>query len=76
MARAELENLDATYVVQSGDRVYVALGDFFAARGSHAGFAIVDIRSPAKLAVLSVWKSEKRLRGSVPILGLPAVMHI
>ena len=61
-------DLDAMHLTQRGDHLYLALGDFFNARGTPAGFAIVDVRNPAQPRVVSVWKSKETLHGSAIVI--------
>lgn len=57
-------NLDAMYVAQDGDRLYVALGDFFAAAGSATGLAVLDVSDATQPAVLGTWISTEVGSGS------------
>lgn len=68
VATRDLGGLDAANLVQSGDRLYVALGDFFAAGGAKAGLAIIDVRDPRSPRVRSLWTSEERLNGSTAVV--------
>ncbi|MGA8990152.1 MAG: hypothetical protein WB500_07190 [Rhodoplanes sp.] len=60
--------LHAMNLVQDGDRLFVALGDLFAATGSKAGLAIIDVSQPAQPRVMSVWTSATTLKGSAVVL--------
>jgi len=66
VAKKSLANLDAMNLDQHGDYLYVALGDFFR-KGSHAGVAIINVKTPSKPVVTSVWKSPKPMEGSAAI---------
>ena len=57
-------NLHVMNLVQRGDFLYLALGDFFAARGSRAGLAIVSVKNPRRPKVTSLWTSARKIRGS------------
>lgn len=63
-----LGGLDATHLAQQGKFLFVALGDFFNARGSPAGLAVLDVSQPSQARVLSIWKSEKKLDGAAAVL--------
>lgn len=69
IGREQLAGLDAMNLWQRDDLLFVALGSFFNARGSHAGMAIVDVGDPTKPKLLSVWKSEKKMRGSAVVVA-------
>ena len=60
--------LHAMNLVQDGDRLFVALGDLFAARGSKAGLAIIDVSQPTQPRVMSLWTSATTLKGSAVVL--------
>lgn len=53
--RAAFGGLDAMYLVQHGDDLFVALGDHFAAGGARAGLAIVSVREPRAPAIRALW---------------------
>ena len=61
--KARFKRLDAMNMVRTGNHLYIALGNFFGGK-SKAGLAILDISSPRKPLVLSVWTSPKVLEGS------------
>lgn len=63
-----LGGLHAINLVQEGDRLFLALGDFFAAGGSKAGLAIVDVSQPTQPRLLSLWTSATILKGSATVL--------
>jgi hypothetical protein len=63
-----LGGLHAMNLVQEGDRLFIALGDLFAAAGSKAGLAIVDVSQPTQPRLLSLWTSTANLKGSAVVL--------
>lgn len=63
-----LGGLHAMNLVQEGDRLFLALGDLFAAGGSKAGLAIIDISQPTQPRLLSLWTSATALKGSAVVL--------
>ena len=63
-----LGGLHAMNLVQEGDRLFVALGDLFAAAGSKAGLAVIDIGQPAQPRLMSLWTSASKLKGSAGLL--------
>lgn len=68
LGKAQFGGLDAMNLAQSGNRLYIALGTFFAAGGAQAGLAIVDVSASKSPKVLSVWKSPQKLHGAAAIL--------
>lgn len=58
---AALGSLDVMNLAQSGDYLYLALGNHFSAN-ENPGFAIVDVRDPARASVVALWR-EPSLRG-------------
>lgn len=69
IAKHELSGLDAMHLTQRGNRVYVALGDLFAARGDKAGLAVIDVATPAVPKLLGSWTSPKVENGSAVIVA-------
>ena len=65
---AQLGGIDAMHLTQQQDTLYVALGDFFNAKGSAAGLAAVSVARPAAPKVLSVWRSADILQGAAAVL--------
>lgn len=65
---AKLGGLDVMHLTQQKDKLYLALGDFFNAKGSPAGLAIVSVARPAEPRVLSVWQSPATLQGAAAVL--------
>ena len=55
ISRNALGGLDAMNLHQENNRLYVALGDHFSARGSKAGLAVLDIGNPKAPTVLGLW---------------------
>ena len=46
ITKKDLAQLDAMNLTQQGQYLYVALGDFFSARGAKAGLAVIDVKNP------------------------------
>lgn len=69
IAKRELSGLDAMHLTQRGTRVYVALGDLFAARGDKAGLAVIDVSMPATPKVLGSWTSPTVENGAAVIVA-------
>ena len=67
VSKADLGGLDAMNLRRGGKRLYVALGDHFAAGGAHAGLAIIDIAKPRRPRVVSVWKSAGKGNGAADV---------
>jgi hypothetical protein len=65
---AKFGGLDVMHLTQEKDRLYLALGDFFNARGSPAGLAVVNVANPRQPRVLSVWKSAEKLQGAAAVV--------
>lgn len=65
---AQFGKLDAMHLTQRGDRLYLALGDHFAAKGAHAGLAIVSVKNPAEPRVLGVWTSPQSHAGAAVVV--------
>jgi hypothetical protein len=63
-----LGGLHAMNLVQEGDRLFIALGDLFAAGGSKAGLTIIDVSQPTQPRLLSLWTSATLLKGSATVL--------
>jgi len=59
----ELGNLQVTNIFQSGNYIYLSLGDFFG-RNSKAGLAIIDVSNPENPTVADQWESTEVLSGS------------
>lgn len=71
IARLPIEQfgkLDVMHLTQRGELLYLALGDFFDAKGAHAGLAIVSIADRAAPKVLGQWTSPKPVQGSAIVL--------
>lgn len=62
-----LGNMGVGHCVHRGKYLYLGLGDFFG-RKKYAGLAIIDISSPTKPKVKSIWKSPQPLHGVSTIL--------
>lgn len=63
----ELSNLHVTNIFQSGNYVYLSLGDFFG-RNSKAGLAIIDVNDPQNPTVTDQWESTEVLSGSAIVV--------
>ncbi len=68
ISTSELGGLDVMHLVQQDNLLYLALGDFFNAKGSPAGLAVVSVSDPRVPKVLSMWKSAETLQGAACIL--------
>lgn len=62
--KKRLANLDPTHLLIDGNRLYVALGNFFNPRGSKAGLASIDVSDPGKPVVEGIWTSPEKGRGA------------
>ncbi|MBM3981056.1 MAG: hypothetical protein FJ304_12365 [Planctomycetes bacterium] len=60
-------NLDAMNLAQRGELLFVALGDFFAAKGAHAGLAVVNVANPAAPKVVALWTSPHPVKGAAVV---------
>ena len=61
----DLYMLDVMNIVQKGNYLYLALGDFFnGIDGSKAGLAIINIETPTNPVVTAKWQSEAVIGGS------------
>ena len=67
--------LHAMNLALDGDRLLVALGDFFG-RKSKAGLAVVSIRAPAAPRVLGVWMSDAELKGAADVAGSGKIAYL
>ncbi|MFO0875985.1 MAG: hypothetical protein U0840_01325 [Gemmataceae bacterium] len=64
----QLGKLDVMHLTQRGQLLYLALGDLFAAKGAHAGLAVVDLSKPAMPKVLGLWVSPGPQNGSAVVV--------
>lgn len=64
---SELGNLHATNIAQSGNYIYLSLGDFFG-RNSKAGLAIVDISDPKNPSLTDIWESDTVISGTAIVI--------
>jgi len=60
--------LEVMNLTQQQDVLFLALGNFFDARGSQAGLAAVSVKQPRTPKVLALWKSTDTLHGSAAVL--------
>ena len=60
--------LEVMHLAQQKERLYLALGDFFNARGAPAGLAVIDVTNIRKPRVLGVWKSPEKLQGAAAVI--------
>jgi len=60
--------LEVMHLAQQKERLYLALGDFFNARGALAGLAVVDVANVRKPRVLGVWRSPEKLQGAAAVI--------
>lgn len=71
-----LLGLDAMYAVQNGSHLFVALGDFFAAAGSRAGLAMLDVANPSSPAVVGTWATDGIVNGSAVVLVKDDIVYL
>jgi hypothetical protein len=64
----QLGGLQVMYVTQRDKYLYLALGNFFDAKGSQAGMAVVSVEDPEHPVVLSKWISEPIVGGASSVL--------
>lgn len=64
----EFGQLDVTHLTQQGELLYLALGDFFAAKGAPAGLAIVSVKNPREPKVLGLWTSPQMVDGAAIVV--------
>jgi hypothetical protein len=64
----QLGDLEVMHLTQRKDLLFLALGDFFNAKGAHAGLAVVNVAKPGEPKVLSVWKSSEKLQGAAAVI--------
>lgn len=64
----QFHNQHVMHLTQSGELLYLALGDLFSASGATAGLAVVNIKNPQRPKVVSQWKSEEVLQGTATVL--------
>ncbi|MEZ6132096.1 MAG: hypothetical protein R3C59_25835 [Planctomycetaceae bacterium] len=67
LPKGRFGGLDVMDVTQQGNHLFVALGDFFSARGARAGAAIVDVSDPGRPQVNVVWQSDDVLKGAAVV---------
>jgi hypothetical protein len=60
---SSLDNLHVMSVTQSGNYLYLALGDFFAAT-QNTGMAVVDVTNPAAAVLKDFWKNGPATQGT------------
>ncbi|MCI0416356.1 hypothetical protein L0222_26580 [bacterium] len=59
-----LHNLHVMNLSQTGDHLYLALGNHFGLAVQNPGFAIIDVSTPESALVVSVWSDPKRRSGA------------
>ncbi|MGE0594488.1 MAG: LVIVD repeat-containing protein [Vicinamibacterales bacterium] len=64
---ARFGGLHVMHLDLQGTTLYAALGDLFAARGSKAGLAAIDVRDAAHPVVLGTWASGETLGGAAAV---------
>ena len=64
---SELGNLHAMNIFQSGNHVYLSLGDFFGG-SSKAGLAIIDVTNPTNPVVTDQWESTEVIGGAAIVI--------
>ncbi len=61
---ASLNGLHVMSLSQTGNYLYLALGNHFGKAGQACGFAIIDVTDPAKANVVATWSDSKRKDGA------------
>ncbi|MEZ5402674.1 MAG: hypothetical protein R2729_23570 [Bryobacteraceae bacterium] len=67
IGRFRFGGLDVMNLVQRENLLYLALGDFFSARGSKVGVAVVDVAQTRSPKIVALWRSDETLRGSAAV---------
>lgn len=61
---SQLNSLDVMNLSQSGNYLYLALGNHFGTAQQNPGMAIVDVTDPANAVVKSIWKDSSKISGA------------
>lgn len=64
----QFQNLHVMHLTQSGEHLYLALGDLFNSSGAPAGLAVVNVKEASRPRVRSQWKSDEVFQGSATVL--------
>lgn len=64
---SDLSNLHVMNIYQSGNYVYLSLGDFFGGN-SKAGLAIIDVSDPTSPMITDIWESTEVISGSAIVI--------
>lgn len=64
----KLSDLHVMHLAQQDNYLYLALGDFFDAKGQPAGIAVVDVSDPLRPAISAIRVTESKLHGASSIL--------
>ncbi|MBS0203151.1 MAG: hypothetical protein JSS49_09655 [Planctomycetes bacterium] len=64
----QFHNLQVMHLTQSGEHLYLALGDLFNSSGAPAGLAVVNVKNAQRPRVVARWKSDEVLQGSATVL--------
>ncbi len=64
---ARFGGLHVMHLELQGTTLYAALGDLFAARGSKAGLAAIDVRDAARPVIVGTWVSGDTLGGAAAV---------
>jgi hypothetical protein len=62
----QLQGMEAMNLTRRGNLLFVALGNFFQ-KHNHAGIAVIDIGVPNRPNVVSIWKSEEKMKGGAVV---------
>ena len=64
----DLFSLDVMNIVQRGNYLYLALGDFFGPDVSKSGFAIINISNPTSPIIEDIWESDEVQDGAAIVI--------
>ncbi|MEM7315670.1 MAG: hypothetical protein AAF497_21235, partial [Planctomycetota bacterium] len=68
LTRQQFEELEAMNLFVKGNRLFVALGDFFRP-SEYSGAAVIDISAPEEPRIVGLWKSPEKLKGCAAIVA-------
>ena len=69
IAGAAIRSLDVSSLEQQGEYLYLALGNHFLTANESPGFAIVDVRNPARATVAALW-TDPGLKGGAGAVAI------
>lgn len=71
-----LRGLHVMNLSQSGNYLYLALGNHFGIAQQNPGFAIVDVSDPGKAFVVSIWSDAKQKSGAGALQCVGAYLYL